>query len=139
MDDVLCVIINFFIEKVPLLGGWFERNPESEEVQQAAQYAVKMFNTHSKNRRMFKLVSITAAQSQVKPHFQSHLHHLDMKMYMTSHRLCCLLWVYHQVTSMINFKIDAMLGKTKCLKSENHDLQSCNLEKKVDLLVSVSQ
>lgn len=53
-------------EKVPLLGGWIERNLNSSEVQEAAQQAVKMFNANSKNKRMFKLVEVTAAQSQVR-------------------------------------------------------------------------
>lgn len=56
----------FLTEKVPLLGGWFEMNPEAAEVKEAAKYAVEMFNTHSKGKKMFKLVSISAAKTQVR-------------------------------------------------------------------------
>lgn len=84
--------------KVPLLGAWSEISPDQADVQEAARHAVETFNTNHKGRKTFKLLSISAAQSQV--------------------------------TNVINFKLDVVLGKTSCLKAEKQEVSSCSLERK---------
>lgn len=135
-----CSFVNFYFlkENVPLLGGWSERNPESSEIKKATEYAVKMFNNHSKGKKMFKLVSITSAKAQVRFIFQkeSNSHATNCQRHhhaMTKSNSFLFVCSFYQVTNVINFKINAVLGKTKCLKSENHDLESCSLDKKVNL------
>lgn len=56
---------NFLQGKIPPLGGWVEKSPESPDVQAAADSAEKMFNTNSRGKKMFRLVSINSAKVQV--------------------------------------------------------------------------
>ncbi|XP_075885178.1 cystatin-M isoform X2 [Nelusetta ayraudi] len=80
--------------KVPLLGAWSEISPDQADVQEAARHAVETFNTNHKGRKTFKLLSVSAAQSQV--------------------------------TNVINFKLDVILGKTSCLKAEKQEQLKCH-------------
>uniref|UniRef100_A0A8C5G031 Cystatin domain-containing protein n=1 Tax=Gouania willdenowi TaxID=441366 RepID=A0A8C5G031_GOUWI len=76
---------------IVLQGDWAEINPYSKDVEAAVEYAVETFNSHSKRKRLFKLVS---------------------------------------TTNVMNYKFDTLLAKTKCLKSENQDAESCTFKKK---------
>ncbi|KAK6316528.1 hypothetical protein J4Q44_G00140520 [Coregonus suidteri] len=81
------------------LGGWFNRDPESPEIQTAAKAAVEAFNSQSNARKYFRLINVISAETQV--------------------------------TNKINYKIEATIGKTKCLKTEhNSDVESCVLGKR---------
>lgn len=40
-----------------------------------------------------------------------------------------------QVTNKINYKLEATIGKTKCRKSEDTDIQACGMAKKVDFFL----
>lgn len=51
---------------VKLLGGWNDVNPESKDVQEAAEEAVEAFNMKSKAKKYFKLINITSARTQVQ-------------------------------------------------------------------------
>ncbi|XP_004074921.1 cystatin-F isoform X2 [Oryzias latipes] len=85
-------------EKSYMLGGWVEINPESADVQDAAQHVVRTINSKAKYKKMFKLILVSSAK--------------------------------RQVTNAINFKVDMVLGRTKCLNSGNHDLNNCTLTKR---------
>ncbi|XP_063067244.1 L-cystatin [Engraulis encrasicolus] len=86
------------IRNVQLLGGWNQVHPEKPEIQEAAKKAVDHFNVDSKAKKYFKLLEVSAAETQV--------------------------------TNVINYKITATIGKTKCRKAENADLETCDMAKK---------
>uniref|UniRef100_A0A8C9TDM6 Si:busm1-57f23.1 n=1 Tax=Scleropages formosus TaxID=113540 RepID=A0A8C9TDM6_SCLFO len=88
-------------EYVQPLGGWVAMNPQSPEVQEAAEMAVQVFNSRSKAKKLFRLHHVTS--------------------------------VSKQVTNVISYKIDARIGKTKCMKSEANDTESCAFGKKYHL------
>ncbi|KAM4528064.1 cystatin-like [Odontesthes bonariensis] len=100
------------VEEVSGSGGNLEGEMVSN-VMKAAQYAVKMYNTISRARKIFKLVSVIDAKS------------LSVyAMMIESHspfRTRCQKHLIYDIT--------AVLGKTNCLKNENNDLISCDLEK----------
>ena len=56
------------VGQVQLLGGWFERSADSEEVQEAVRSAMDDFNKKSKARKYFKLINVTSAETQVRVH-----------------------------------------------------------------------
>ncbi|XP_034048108.1 cystatin [Thalassophryne amazonica] len=68
------------------------------DVQNATYHCVDMFNTKSKAKKIFKLVSVDSAQIQV--------------------------------TSEINYRIEAILARSNCLKVDYDKWNSCNLEKR---------
>lgn len=110
-------------ENVPLLGGWIQRSINASDVQEAAQQAVKMFNTNSRNKRAFKLVAVTAAQSQVRSSPPA-----------AHSQAASDPSAAPQVTNRIHYRIQAVLGKTPCVKSEDQDLSSCPADLKVRVL-----
>jgi len=89
----------------------------STNAMEAAQYAVKMLNTKSIARKIFKLVSVTNANSNTV--------YAMMIESRSPLRTRCQKLIFYDIT--------AVLGKTSCLKNENYDLISCNLEKMVHL------
>ncbi|XP_052464666.1 L-cystatin [Carassius gibelio] len=51
--------------QVELLGGWTLASPEREDVQEAAEEAVEVFNSKSKAKKYFRLLNVTSASTQV--------------------------------------------------------------------------
>ncbi|KAL4617233.1 cystatin-8 [Arapaima gigas] len=52
-------------EHVQPLGGWSSVNSQNPEVHKAANKAVEEFNSRSKTKKLFQLVEVTSATSQV--------------------------------------------------------------------------
>lgn len=115
--------------KVPLLGAWSEISPDQADVQEAARHAVETFNTNHKGRKTFKLLSVSAAQSQVGTFVRPPLEEKTTPAGI--YRNLKLPFDSCQVTNVINFKLDVVLGKTSCLKAEKQEASSCSLERKV--------
>lgn len=117
---------------VELLGGWTDANPEREDVQEAAKEAVEQFNSKSRAKKYFKLINITSARTQV--------HRLSRVLTVHVCFKCIVITLNNtdisvQVTNRINYKIEAIIGKTKCHKSEGVNIESCLMAKKVYLLL----
>lgn len=58
-------VLNSLTGKHHRTGGWFDLHPGAIDVQEAADHGVKMFNTKSKGKKMFKLISVIGVKTQV--------------------------------------------------------------------------
>lgn len=110
-----------------MLGGWVEINPESADVQDAAQHVVRTINSKAKYKKMFKLILVSSAKRQVCSIVYKENEVVSQSIIGRLPVADCF-----QVTNAINFKVDMVLGRTKCLNSGNHDLNNCTLTKRVN-------
>ncbi|ETE59443.1 hypothetical protein L345_14827 [Ophiophagus hannah] len=61
----LLMLPSVLLQEVPMPGGLFPVPVTTEEVKEAAAFAVEQYNKHSKNANYFKELDIVKAQSQV--------------------------------------------------------------------------